>query len=76
MDESSFSYPSTVDVGLLVGAPKPVGTLPGAFFSVRGCDLTSFGTEEMSKGSSEGTCIVKYISDEEMVWIIEYCDGM
>lgn len=55
MEESNFSYASTTDVGPLGGAPKPIAFLPGAFFSARGCDLTSFGTELISKGMSEAS---------------------
>lgn len=56
IDESNFSYASIADVGPLGGAPIPVGFFPGAFFSARGCDLTSLGTVEISKGSSEASC--------------------
>lgn len=59
MEERSFSYASTVDVGPLGGAPRPGGFLPGAFFSARGCVLTSLGTEAISKGSSEASCAQK-----------------
>ena len=57
MVESILSYASAVDGGPLGGAPKPVGFLPGAFFSARGWNLTSLGTELMSKASSEGSYI-------------------
>jgi len=56
MDESIFSYASTADVGPLGVAPKAEGFFPGAFFSARGCDFTSLGTVEISKGSSEASC--------------------
>lgn len=56
MDESNFSYASTADTGPLGRTPKPDGFFPGAFFSARGCDLTSLGTIEISKGSSEASC--------------------
>jgi hypothetical protein len=56
MDERSFSYDaSTVGIGPLT-ADGPVAFLPVAFFSATGCDFVSFETDEMSKGSSEGSC--------------------
>jgi len=56
MDESIFSYESTADVGPPGVVPKAEGFFPGAFFSARGCDFTSLGTVEISKGSSEASC--------------------
>lgn len=58
MDDSSFSYVSAVEMGVAAGAPRAVGFLPADFFSASVTDFTSLGTELISKGSSEGSCIV------------------
>lgn len=57
MDERSFSYDaSTVETGPLTADAGPVGFFPVDFFSASGCDFVSFETDEISKGTSEGSC--------------------
>lgn len=57
MDERSFSYEaSTVETGSLTADAGPADFLPVDFFSARGWDFVSFETDEISKGTSEGSC--------------------
>ena len=57
MDDNSLSYASSTEAGFEAGSPNPVGFFPATFFSVSGCAFTSLGTESMSNGSSDGSCI-------------------
>lgn len=45
-----------VGTGPLTADAGPVDFLPVAFFSARGCDFVSLGTDEISKGTSDGSC--------------------
>jgi hypothetical protein len=57
MDERSFSYEaSTVETGPLTADAGPADFLPVDFFSARGWDFVSLETDEISKGTSEGSC--------------------